>query len=209
MPALIYLQEPKLLFGFDQAVEDPRDGLSLFGPLDSGKPYGVRAGVIGTQQGLRRFREWVRGLGSEIANSPPSAAMPPFPGFEAAFGIPWNDSPVIEMQVPEAELDQVVYLDDKHVRVFRTVDVYARRISEAIRKEDLAVDVWFVVIPEDVYRYGRPTSQVDPNNRIVSKDRLSVRYARRLQTQASFLRGRSSQGSTLLLRCPLPQSTQG
>ena len=43
MPDLVYLQEPMLLFGYDQPIEDPRDGLSLFGPLDAGKPYGVRA----------------------------------------------------------------------------------------------------------------------------------------------------------------------
>ena len=186
MPDLLYLQEPKLLFGFSQAIEDPRDGLSLFGPLDTGKPYGVRAGVVGTEQGLRRFREWVDKLGRPIANDPPSMAAPPFPGFEAAFGIPWRPSPIIEMQVPEAELASVMYLDDKHVRVYRTVDVYARRIAEAIRTEDLAVDVWFVVIPEDVYRYGRPTSQVDSDSRVPSTDRLSVRYARKLQTQATF-----------------------
>ena len=186
MPDLVYLQEPKLLFGFNQAIEDPRDGLSLFGPLDAGRPYGVRVGVIGTQEGLRRFRAWVHGLGSAIENNPPSAAMPPFPGFEAAFGIPWSQSPIIEMEIPKAELDQVMYLDDKYVRVYRTVDVYAKRISEAIRKEDLAVDVWFVVIPEDVYRYGRPTSQVEPESRMPSTDRLPVGYARKLQSQATF-----------------------
>ena len=186
MPNLVYLQEPKLQFGFNQAIEDPRDGLSLFGPLDAGKPYGVRAGAIGTQQGLRRFRKWVKGLGSAIANNPPSAAMPPFPGFEAAFGIPWSESPILEMEVPETELSQVMYLDDKYIRVYQTVDVYAKRISEAIRREDLAVDVWFVVIPDDIYRYGRPTSQVDIDSRIRSTDRLSLRYARKLQKQATL-----------------------
>ena len=183
---LVYLQEPKLQFGFNQEIEDPRDGLSLFGPLDAGRPYGVRAGVIGTRHGLRRFRQWVKRLGSAIANEPPSEAMPPFPGFEEAFGIPWNESPLIEMEVPESELNQAVHLNDKYVRVYRTVDAYARRLAGAIREEDLAVDVWFVVIPEDVYRYGRPMSQVDPDIRISSTDRLPVRFARKLQVQGTF-----------------------
>ena len=44
---LIRLAEPKLPFGHNQAVEDPRDGLSLFGPLDKAKTYGIRPAVIG------------------------------------------------------------------------------------------------------------------------------------------------------------------
>lgn len=41
MEELIKLTEPPLLFGHGQAMEDPRDGLSLFGPLDEGKTYGI------------------------------------------------------------------------------------------------------------------------------------------------------------------------
>ena len=186
MPDLIYLPEPTLLFGYGQAVEDPRDGLSLFGPLDAGKPYGIRVGAIGTHDGLRRFRNWVDGLKGPIQTDPPSAAMPAFPGFEAIFGIPWDASATIEVEIPESELREVMYLDDKHVRVYRTVNVYADKIIDAIRREDTSVDVWFVVIPDDVYRYGRPNSQVDPRQRVRTSDRLSVDYARRLRNQGSL-----------------------
>ena len=51
MPELIKLDEPPLLFGYNQTLEDPRDGLTLFNPLDEGSVYGVRAGVIGTPEG--------------------------------------------------------------------------------------------------------------------------------------------------------------
>ena len=112
--------------------------------------------------------------------------MPAFPGFEEVFGIPWNPSPVLEKEIPEEELNGVLYLDDRHVRVYRTVDLYAKRIIESIRNEDVAVDVWFVIIPDEVYRYGRPMSQVEPNHRVSTTDRLSLRYARRLKTQASM-----------------------
>ena len=106
MPELVYLPEPTLLFGYDQAVEDPRDGLSLFGPLNAGKPYGIRAGAIGTRDGLRRFRGWVDTLRGPIFENPSSPAMPAFPGFEAVFGIPWQSPPTIEMEVPESELNR-------------------------------------------------------------------------------------------------------
>lgn len=186
MPDLEYLPEPTLLFGSNQSMEDPRDGLSLFGPLDAGKPFGVRAGVVGTSQGIRRFRKWVRSLGTPIVKHPPSVAMPPFPGFEAAFGIPWQETPAIEREIPESELKEVMYLDDKYVRVYSTVDVYAKRITEAIIEEDQPVDIWFVVIPEDIYRYGRPTVPVDSHSRVPTKNRLPVRHARKLRTQRSF-----------------------
>lgn len=186
MTNLQYLPEPNLLFGHDQAVEDPRDGLSLFGPLDEGKPHGIRAGVIGTREGLRRFKDWVCGLRLPIETSPPSAAMPAFPGFEAAFGIPWHANSTIEMVVKEADLESVLYLDDKHVRVYRTVDLYAKRIIQAIRSEDVTVDMWFVVIPDDVWEYGRPTSQVNPKDKVNTTGGLSFDYAMRLQIQQSM-----------------------
>jgi len=38
---LIHLPEPTLLFGHGQSVEDPRDGLSLFGQFDPAQTFGV------------------------------------------------------------------------------------------------------------------------------------------------------------------------
>ena len=186
MADLAYLPEPTLLFGYNQAVEDPRDGLALFGPLDAGKPYGIRAGAIGTRAGLRRFQNWVNGLKHPITNHPSTPAMPAFPGFEEAFGIPWRALPVIEKEIPQPEINDVLYLDDKHVRVYRTVDVYTKRIIDSIRSEDLAVDVWFVVIPDDVYNYGRPKSRIGPERRVSTTNRLSPSYARKLQIQPSL-----------------------
>ena len=55
MKDLIHIPEPRLLFRHDQTVEDPPDGLTLFGPLDESKPYGIRAGVIGTETGIKSF----------------------------------------------------------------------------------------------------------------------------------------------------------
>ena len=34
----------------------------------------------------------------------------PFPGFEAAFGIPWSPTPTVRIVVPEDELRQTLYL---------------------------------------------------------------------------------------------------
>ena len=56
--SIMVIPEPRLLFNYEQSTEDPRDGLTLFGPLEKGKPYGIRFAVAGTPDGIRRFRRW-------------------------------------------------------------------------------------------------------------------------------------------------------
>ena len=46
---------------------------------------------------------------------------PPFPGFEAAFRIPWKPDPTLELTIDDNELKSV-YLNEKHQRVYKTVD---------------------------------------------------------------------------------------
>ena len=59
---MVRIPEPRLEFAHGQAVEDPRDGLTLFGPYDkaSGAAYGIKTGVIGTPGGIARFKKWVK-----------------------------------------------------------------------------------------------------------------------------------------------------
>ncbi|MBA3355993.1 MAG: hypothetical protein H0U18_08660 [Pyrinomonadaceae bacterium] len=76
--------------------------------------------------------------GDEDLFSSPSTddfARPPFPGFEAIFRIPWNPVPALEIPTDEAELHQSLHLDDKHLRVYKTVEVYSARILEAVKEE--------------------------------------------------------------------------
>lgn len=186
MNKLTKFPEPLLLFCHNQAMEDPRDGLTLFGPLDGGKPYGIRSGVVGTNEGIRRFKSWVERIQRPIFNDPPLVSRPPFPGFEAVFRIPWNPHPMLEVKVSNDELEHVLFIDDRHQRVYKTVEVYSNKIIKAIKQEDLGVDIWFVIIPDDVKRYCRPRSIVEQNLRIKSTSRLSVKAAQRLQVQPSL-----------------------
>jgi len=179
---LIYLPEPELLFGHNQSVEDPRDGLSLFGPLDQGKPYGIRSGVIGTPRGIQLFKDWLVKIQNPIGKDL-EVARPVYPGFEAIFGIPWNPKPALEVEIPDAAIKRTIYLDDKYLRVYRTVELFEERIISTIKQEDSTVDIWFVIIPDDVYKYGRPLSQVAPTQRIEATAKLKPSYAKKLITQ--------------------------
>jgi superfamily I DNA and RNA helicase len=60
MKQLTRLSEPLLLFGHGQAMEDPSDGLTLFGPFDTGSVFAIRTGVVGTSSGIEKFKAWTQ-----------------------------------------------------------------------------------------------------------------------------------------------------
>ncbi len=186
---LIRIPEPTLLFGYQQAIEDPRDGLTLFSPLDAGKAS-IRAGVIGTSDGIRRYRDWVNRLQRPIVdvdkNGNSILHRPYFPGFETVFRIAWEPQPVHQIIVTDEEIETQLYLDDKHLRVYRTVEVFSEKILKAIREDDISVDIWFVIIPEKVWKKCRPKSLVERALRIVAEDKMPIKRALRLQSEPSF-----------------------
>src|SRR3546814_13679089 len=69
----------------------PRDGLFLYGPVGETKQLpAIRYGVIGTPDGVRRFRAWSKTMAGFIDIPPPgprSRAVEPqhvtFPGFRS------------------------------------------------------------------------------------------------------------------------------
>ena len=184
---LVRFEEPLLDFGHGQSLVDPRDGLTLFGPLDKGRPFGVRTGVVGTVDGIRRFNNWVSEISRPIRGE--GLAHPTFPGFEAVFGIPWSASPTVVREISSKGLGEVLRLDDGHIRVYQAVEMYAKEIFEASRDEDVGVDVWFVVIPDEVYTYGRPQSRPPAGERVIPDGRLSARYREQLRTNAPLFPG--------------------
>ncbi len=183
---LIKLSEPTLQFGHQQSVEDPRDGLTLFGPLDHGKFHGVKAGVIGTANGIRIYKDWVRKLSSPIIDLDDKGQIkenrPLFPGFKAAFGVEWTSDPFQTIVIPDGEIEKYVYLDDPYQRVFQTVDVYASRITEAIDREDQTPDIWFVVIPEEIYKNCRPLSKIKKELVVEAEKTISPHRAKGTDT---------------------------
>ncbi len=171
------------MFAYGQSVEDPRDGLTLFGPLDSGKPYGIRVGAIGTKRGIEYYEDWALRIQHPLSDGGSQIARPPFPGFESAFRIPWSPKPTLSVEVAELELYRAVNLDDRHQRVHATVSVYSERILETLRTEETAIDLWFVVIPDIVYENCRPRSRVPTEFQVKSEYRFSASSAQRTRTE--------------------------
>lgn len=169
MPELIYLAEPLLLFSYGQGMEDPRDGLTLFGPFDRGSLFGIRTGVIGTAAGIQKFNAWVTRIQAPVRTRKPVQSRPPYPGFEAVFRIPLALKPLLELPVDEQDLKRCLYQDDRHQRVFQTVALFTDRIIRAHTEEEQKPDIWFVVIPDEVRQYCRPESVIGVDVRVAAK----------------------------------------
>jgi len=181
------LKEPELMFGFEQKLEDPRDGLSLFGPFEKSRPLGIQWGIIGTKDGFNRFKNWVKKIQGPISNIPPDIARPPFPGFEAVFGIPWEIEPVLRLEVTEEEIRKNLYLSDKHQRVYNTVEIFSDKIEKSLREEDKTPNIWFVIIPDEIYKYCRPLSSVEAELKIEPEYKMSIEYAKSIRSETKSL----------------------
>ncbi len=81
---------------------------------------------------------------------------------------------------------KAVNIDDRHQRVFQTVGVFTDRLLEALRREDVDVDLWFVVIPDVVHQNCRPRSNVAAQLRVRAARRLTLRGARALRGAPSL-----------------------
>ncbi len=87
---LYKFHEPRLKFAYNQLTDDPRDGLTLFGPFDKGKVDNFSVGIIGTNEGIRRTKSWLNHLNKPIYHTKSDIAKPFFPGFEEVFDVKMN-----------------------------------------------------------------------------------------------------------------------
>ena len=122
----IAFDEPQLEFASGQMLEHPRDGLTLFGPVDSKgieKPSHLCYGVVGTKVGVRAFREFVRAANRPIPtdNDLDEVLWPHFPGFEEAFHAVLPTQPAWVEELDEAVVVNAANNRDDHQRVFGVV----------------------------------------------------------------------------------------
>jgi hypothetical protein len=184
---LDFMPEPLLQFGHGQCIEDPKDGLFAFGPLEERKPSQIRVGIVGTPEGLARYRTWVRSITRYLpAANPEVAHHAAFPGFEAVFQTKWPTEPAVEIPISSAEISRLIRIGDRHLAIFETVSAFADPIKQKLRDDDAVVDIWFVIIPEEIYRLGRPLSRVPSAERVDVPGRLNPRVAQRLLREPSL-----------------------
>lgn len=175
------LSEPLLSFGYGQKMQDPRDGLFLFGPLDDvAKPARMRIGLIGTSEAISRYKRWVQRITSYIPAGDITRHAKAFPGFQSAFGAVWPLTPIREVHIPTAQIHDSLRIRDRHQAIFKTVGLFENAIRTHFREEDAPVDIWFVVIPEEVHRLGRPKSVVPTAESMPSDTYMTGALGRKL-----------------------------
>lgn len=186
---LTHIEEPLLSFGFNQKTEHPKDGLFLFGPPASNQnPARMDVGVIGTPEGIRRYETWVKALGATIA-APESGReenKTMWPGFQAAFGVPWPATPFAKITIDGDLLSRRIRSEDRHDGIFRAVDVYGDALRKYLREQEGRPQFWFVVIPEEVHRFGRPKSIVPREQREKASGTIGRRAAKSILSAGSL-----------------------
>jgi len=159
-------KEPSLRFAYNQSLEDPRDGLTIFGPYDKGQTNNFSVGVIGTKEGIRRCKSWLSKINKPVYHTKSDIAKPFFPGFEEVFGVSINLNVIPELEIEENLLKLFYRYDDNHVRVSEIVDLYVEKLKNFNDQNERRPQLWFVIIPDLVYALCRPKSTVPKSGAI-------------------------------------------
>ena len=176
-------------------MEYPRDGLFLYGPVGDVQELPViRYGVIGTKDGVRRFHQWascVRELIPVPKPGPRSRAIEPqhvaFPGFREAFHAEWPKEPVATVDdIDPLILDRALHIGNRHEAIRSAVDIYVNRLIAENNRREFPPAFWFVVIPESVYKLGRPLSKVPAKEKIQGEITVSLAKARGLAVEPTL-----------------------
>ncbi|MDY6949423.1 MAG: hypothetical protein SXG53_27360, partial [Pseudomonadota bacterium] len=185
---IVQLPEPLLGFGFDQQMEHPKDGLFLFGPLaDHVNPAEMRIGIVGTADCIANFHEWSKRIRGYIpAANADVAHHAIWPGFQAVFGTKWPEKALVELTVDEAELSKAIRIENRHEAIYKAVSIFEDAIRRNLRQNEAPPALWFVVIPEEVHRYGRPKSTIPKTERGRSTSLFNRKTARKIMETGSL-----------------------
>lgn len=163
---LFFIEEPNLIFGYNQKTIDPRDGLVLFGPHKPLHPYSLRIGAIGTADGINDYSTFVEQLNKPIISTQTKYKVtkslerkrPSFPGFEAVFNVKWPKTPEVTILLDKVAIQTCLSNKNKILRTNDLVDLFLSKIIEFHKKEDNKLDIWFLVIPIQIYNACKPGS---------------------------------------------------
>lgn len=174
MKELIYIEEPNILFAHGQKCTDARDGLLLFGPLN--QIYGINSGVIATQDGYNKFKSYLKQIQKPVYNSN-NVTRPMFPGFEAAFNCKWESKNITFKQITDEEIGKFLYNESTHKRTFDLVTLFIEKIVSASKNDEERIDVWFIIVPDEIHKYCRPNSKL-PKEMVQTKQRITKSKAK-------------------------------
>ena len=163
MNSVTIFDEPQLEFASGERLEHPRDGLTLFGPVDSKgveKPSHLSYGVVGTKSGVAALRKFVKAVVRPISTDAEldEVLWPHFPGFEEAFHAVLPTEPVWVEELDELVLKNAATELDDHKRVFGVVSLFLSQVRAA-KKLDEPFSFFLIIVPDFVFANCRPLSR--------------------------------------------------
>ncbi len=163
MKKTIILEEPELIFGNNQRMIDPRDGLSLYGPTDLGSPThpeSINYILIGTVEGINKFNEFSIKLNRSVYSTDQKdhRLWVPFIGFEEAYQSKLNQ-PIKKYYLDKRTLEHESRQFDEYVRSNNVVLQYLDKIK-LTQKLDEQIGVAICIVPDIVNDNCRPESKV-------------------------------------------------
>lgn len=185
------LTEPPLEFAFGQRCIDPRDGLSLFGPLSKGSTdYPERVGyvVLGTKQGLATWTEWGEAMNKPwaVADNEKHKLWTPYPGYEIAFGAKWPGALKL-LELDQTRLSEAARKKDSHERCFAVVEPFMENLKLVDTKFDTKITLAICIVPEDVWQSCRPESRIhNPIDAGIPKEKKQLRKTGQLDLFEKF-----------------------
>ncbi len=185
------LPEPLLEFRYGQALSDPHDGLSMFGPTDSDRPEHISSvsyGLIATGDGAAMWGSFAERVRKAILtdDGKDPRLWPPFPGFEAAFNCCWPSTPTRTVPLCANSLEKTAWLRDANLRVGGVVDQYLDAIRR-MAKRDEPVNVVICVVPDFVHANCRIESRIpNPIGEGISPTERKLRASGQLDLADSY-----------------------
>jgi len=163
MNSVTVFDEPQLEFASGERLEHPRDGLTLFGPVDSRgfeKPSHLSYGVIGTKAGVASLRQFVKAINQPIATDSKLDEMlwPSYPGFEEAFHAVLPTEPAWVKELDELVVQNAATELDDHKRVFAVVSLFLSELRAA-KKSDENFRFFLIIVPDVIFANCRPLSR--------------------------------------------------
>ena len=162
---LEYIPEPLLGFGFGQRSEHPKDGLYLYGPINSHACAQISVGVIGTEDGIRFFKNHLANLAKYVEVEPPKKTekkerphLSDFPGIEETFRIKVDPDDVVTRVISGKAIEDATRLLNHHEAVAGAAELYVAEVDHHHRNEERHIDLWVMVVPELVFERCTPKS---------------------------------------------------
>jgi len=194
-----HVPEPKLLFAERRECEDPKTGITLFGPaqLDRAPRSAIRLGIVGTGDSIQMLRHWLD-----------DASLPIHAGVSSA-GKPYDSllAPAFPGFGPDSPFHCELTLDDRHVETLSASDVqgaindprFPRRVANMVKlvterlnvlaEKDPQPDVVVCAMPKEVETAcgpGARATQRQPT--FLTKQQKAERRAKRRDQTRGQLR---------------------